>query len=138
MPEQVQNTLRLDIERLHGAKQGSFVVEGFARPGEEDCRDAEGVAVRILVDICGAGHIPGRVTACFECVADTTTRKAGGIGLLLSQGAAGKMFNGFAVEIDFKERVMLFSSRSRQGLEPMRIVAGAPAGSGLRDRARQL
>ena len=89
--KQLQDAFRLCAHCLLAAQQRRLVIQGLPRHGDEYRRNAQGAAVRVLQDVCGAGDIPAGVTARFEGATQPTRREAGCIGLTLDQGLAGEL-----------------------------------------------
>ena len=111
----VDGSLVYGFERF---QQWGFIVEGFAGVGDEDGRDTQGVTH----DKSRRGRVPGGVTAGFERITDTAVREAGGIGFLLYEQFAGKLFDHAAFAVVFDESVMFFGCPFGEGVEPVGIM----------------
>src|SRR5262249_42372450 len=94
--EDLQDALRLHVERLSGTEDRRLLVEGLARPRHERGRDAERGAVD---DVGRARHVPGRVAARLGGAADAAAREAGGVGLALRQRFSGELAERAAVAV---------------------------------------
>ncbi len=114
MAEQLQNALRLNVERLHGAQQRSLMVQRLAGPGDKRRRNAQGIAVGILVNIGRAGHVPGRVATRLKGGADAARGETGRVRLGLDQRIAGKLRDCPARAVGVKKAVMLLRREAGQ------------------------
>ena len=108
---------------VHGrqrAQQGHLVIEGLARVGDEDGRDAE----RRIDDEGRRRGVPGRVTARLEGIADTAVGERRGVGLLLHEQLAGELLQNTPESVGFGKGIVLLGRAARQGLEPVGVVVG--------------
>ena len=108
-------------EGVERAEQGSLVVEGLARIGDEDGGDAEGV----VDDEDGGGGVPGGVAAGLEGVADAAAGERTGVGLLLDEQLAREVFDHAALAVVLHKGVVLLGGAAGQGLEPVGVVGDA-------------
>ena len=125
LAEQLQDALRLLVERLHRAQQRRLLVERFAGPGDERRRDAERRAVGVFQDVGRAGDVPDRVAAGFERGADAAGREARAVGLALDELLAGELGHGAAVAVGRQEAVVLFGREAGEREEDVGVVGGA-------------
>ena len=115
------------IHGMQSTQQRSLVVKRFSRVGDEHGGDTECV----INNEDGAGRIPCRVATGLESAANATARETGGIGFLLNEQLARKLFDHAALTIVFDKRIMLLGRAFGQRLEPMRIVRHSVFGSPL-------
>ena len=125
VPEQLQDPLGVDVQRLLGAQERRLLVEGVTGPGHEDGRDAQRVPVGVLEDVGGAGDVPAGVAPGLERLSEATVGEARRIRLTLHQGLAGELRDGGAVRVGLEEAVVLLGRQAGERVEDVGVVGGA-------------
>src|SRR3989304_4089261 len=108
LAEELEYSLRLAIERLHGAQQRRFLVERFAGPRDERRRNAERRAIGVLQNVGRTGDVPDRVTTGFERGPDAARREARAVRFALDQLLAAEFRERAPLAIGREEAVVLF------------------------------
>ena len=122
VPEQLQHPLGVPGHGLLAAQQGSLVVEGVAEHRDEDRRDAERLAVRVVQDVGRAGRVPTGVAAGLERVPQPAAGKAGAVRLALGQGLSRELGQRQAPAGRLEEAVVLFGGQAGERIEDVRVV----------------
>ena len=123
--EELENALRVRVQRLHRAQQRRLFVERLAGPRYEGGRNTERRPVRVLQDIGRARHVPHGVAARLERVADAPAREARRVRFTLGQRLAGELGERPAVAVGRQEAVVLLGREPGQRVENVRVVGGA-------------
>jgi hypothetical protein len=123
--ENLEDTLGLYVERLHGTQQWCLVVERFAGPGNKRGRDTESVTVGVFVNVGRTGDIPGRVAARLKGRADAARGKTRRVRLGLDQCAAGELRDGAAGPVGIEEAVVFLCGQAGQREEDVREMGGS-------------
>ena len=119
--EQSHDAQRLFADCLHGTQQRSLFIQCFAAVRTESGRNVKGS----IFNKSGRSRIPCRITSCFKSSAQTAGREAGRIRLTLYQLFSGEIHDDLTISDRTDEAVMLFSSETGHGLEPVRIMGSA-------------
>ena len=122
VPEEPQHALGVHRHRLLRAQHRCLVVEGLTGHRDEDGRDAQGVAVRVLQDVRRAHHVPAGVAAGLEGVAQPAVRERGRVGLALDQGLARERRERRTVTDRVEEAVVLLRGQAGQRVEDVGVV----------------
>ena len=109
------------VQSLDRTYQRGFIIQRFACIGNENGRNTK----RIIHNESRRRRIPGRITACFERVAQPSIRKTGCVRLLLGKQFTAKLFNHASIPVMFDKGIMFFCRAVGQRLKPMGIV-GSP------------
>ena len=125
MAENFQNPLRLLVQRLHRSQQRRLLVERLAGPRNERRRNAQRRAIRILQDVRGTRHVPHRVAARLERIADAAVGETRRVGLSLRQRLAREFRDRAAVGVGREKAVVFLGGESGQRIEHVRIVRRA-------------
>ena len=88
--EELEEPLRLLVQRVHRTEERGLLVEGLAGPGNEGGRDAERGAVRAFHDVGGRGHVPHGVAARFKGRANAARGERRCVRFALDEGLAGE------------------------------------------------
>ncbi len=118
--EELQNPHSLPVEGLHGAKQGSLLIQSLAAVGAEGRGNAQGLAL----DEGVGGRIPCGVASGLEGRPQAAGGEAGRVRLAFNQLLAGKIHDHAAVGSRGDEAVVLLGGDAGQRLEPMGVVGG--------------
>ena len=108
MAEQLENAVRLLVQRLHRPQHRGLLIEGFTRPRHKGRGNAQRGPVGVLQNIGRAGHVPDRVAACLERGANATGREARSVWLALDQRLAAELGQRSAVTVEGEKAVVLF------------------------------
>ena len=122
VPEQLQHPLGVPGHGLLAAQQGSLVVEGVTEHRDEDRRDAERLAVRVVQDVGRAGRVPTGVAAGLERVPQPAAGEAGAVRLALCQGLPGELGQRQTAAGRLEEAVVLFGGQPGERVEDVRVV----------------
>ena len=119
--EQLQDSLCLAVQRLHGAKERRFLIQRVPCVGAECRGDAQ---CMVFNERIGCG-IPGGVASCFKCRPQAPRRKGRCVRFSLNQLFSAEFHDDTAVRGRSDKAVMLLSSNARQRLEPVGKMCGA-------------
>ena len=125
LAEQLQHALGLAIEGLHRTQERRLLIQRFAGPGDERCRNAERRAVRVFEDVGRAGDVPDRVAAGFERGTNAAGREARTVGLTLDQLLAGELGHRPAVAIGREKAIVLLGGETGEREEDVGVVGRA-------------
>ena len=120
--KQLQNPKSLPIQRLHGAQQRGFLVQGLTAVGTECCGDTQSLSL----DKSVGSRIPGGVSPGFKSGAKAAGGEGAGIRLAPNQLLTGKVHDHAAIRGGRDKAVVLLRRDSRQGLEPVGKVGSPP------------
>ena len=120
LAEELQDADGLIGQRVHGAQQGSLLVQRLAGVADECSGDAEDV----VLHKSEAGGVPCGVAAGLTGGAQAAGGEGRGVGLAAHQLLAVELHDGGAVAHGGDEAVMLLAGNAGQRLEPVGVVGG--------------
>src|SRR5699024_6115106 len=111
----LHDALPIFVQSFHGAKQRSFLIQGFTIVGTKGSRNIE----RAILDKSRGSRVPGGISSCLEGGTQAAGREAGCIRFSFDQFFPGKLHDDLSAAHRGNKAVMFFRCKSGHRLEPV-------------------